>query len=246
VTVGDVYRALWRHKLFIVVLTVAVVAAAWVAVSRQQRTYTASSLIRIQQNVQNPNDLYGALETGGRLAQTYQQIVSTTTIARRIAALLRGRVPYDGIVGNVSASQVEQLDLLTINARSPDPTAAAEIANAAPQALRDFIRQTATLGDQIITIQPATVPSTPSSPRPKVKLAIALLLGLIVNSVLALLIEIVGDRVYELEEFEQLARAPVLGFVPNLELTAPPADPRPVGISPKLEPVELGEASSRG
>jgi protein tyrosine kinase modulator len=246
VTVGDVYRALWRHKIFIVLLTTCMVAGVFAAISREQKVYTASALIRIEQNVQNPNDLYGALQTGGRLAQTYEFIVGTTTIAERIATALHGRVPYAEIAGNVGATQVQDLDLLTIDAKSTDPSVAAAIANAAPAALKAYIRTTATLGDEIIPVQRATVPTAPSSPKKKLDLAIALLLGLLVNGTLALLIDLVGDRVAELDEFEEIAGAPVLGLIPTLELTVPASSRRLVPTPPPLDAVKLEHAESSG
>lgn len=246
VTVGEVYRALWRHKLFIALLTAGMVGAAWYATSREQRIYEASALVRIQQRVDNPNDVFGALETGGRLAQTYAQIVETTTVARGIASLLHGRVAYRDIVGAVSAHQVQDLDLLDIQARSPDPRVAAAVANAAPRALRSFIRRTATQGDQIITVQPAAVPRSPASPSTTLNLAIALLVGLLVNGLLALLIEAIGDTVNEVEEFEGLAGAPLLGAIPSLELTPQAAGARPRPEERTLDPARLDEVASGG
>ena len=43
--------------------------------------YTASSLIRVQQRVTSANDIYGALQTGERLARTYAKIATTTSVA---------------------------------------------------------------------------------------------------------------------------------------------------------------------
>ena len=65
--VSTIYATLWRYRLFISVSTAIMVAAAFVVVSTQTKLYTASSLIRIQYGATNANDIYGALQTGGRL-----------------------------------------------------------------------------------------------------------------------------------------------------------------------------------
>src|SRR5688572_13360424 len=109
-SVGDVYRALWRHKYLIVVLTGALVAAAWFLTSRQQPQYTAASLVRIQQTINDPAEAFGALQAGGRLAQTYERIVRTSTIARKVHANLGGAVDYRQI--DIGAAQVQDLELL--------------------------------------------------------------------------------------------------------------------------------------
>ena len=219
---GDVYRALWRHKVFIAALTICVVAATWFLTSGEQKVYQASTLVRVEQTVPNPQDVYGALQTGGLLAQTYANIVDTTTVAQLIARDLSGQVPSDQIVGSISSHQIQNLDLLSIAAESTVPANAALIANAAPAALRDFIKRTATQGDQIITVQPAGIPTSPVAPNLKLNVAIALLVGLLFNGGLALLFDIFADRVVDTEEFEQIARVPLLGLVPNL--TFAPAD----------------------
>ncbi len=228
VTVPDLYRALWRHKIFIVVLTAGLVAAAWYLTSRQPRTYTATSLVRVQQKIRNPTEAFGALQTGGRLAQTYARITTTTTIARKVYESLGGKVPYSDI--ELSASQVEDLELMTISGKSESPQHAALVANAAPLALKSFIAGTGTLDDQVIFVQKARVPTAPSGPSLKLNVAIALVLGLIFNGALALLIEMLADRVSDPEEWERLTGKPVLVTIPVL-----PLGPAPVAAIPPAE-----------
>src|SRR5437762_1739350 len=166
----DVYRALWRHKGLIVVLTAIFAAAAWYLTEREQKVYTGTSLVRVQQRVQNTGEAFAALQTSGRLAQTYAKIASTTTIADRIYEGLNGKVPFSEIVGHVSGSQVEDLELLTISATSPDPHRAQLIANAAPSALQDWVHSTGTLRDRVTLIQNSGFPSRPTSPSLKLNL----------------------------------------------------------------------------
>ena len=48
-TAADVYRALWRHKWFILVLTALCVGAAWYATVQQTQRYEAAALVRVQE-----------------------------------------------------------------------------------------------------------------------------------------------------------------------------------------------------
>jgi capsular polysaccharide biosynthesis protein len=225
-TTADVYRALWRHKYFIVVLTAVLVVAAWFLTSRQTRQYESSTLIRIQGQVVEQSEAFGSLVLGERLAQTYANVVTTGSF-------------YDRVYGNVSerlgisprlvleAEPVRDLELLWITARSPSPKFATEVANAAPGALRDFIRETGTLRDQIVTVDPARVPVEPVSPNVKLNLAIALLLGLILNGALALLIERFSDRLPDPDELEVAAGRPILATIPVLSFSRSEAIPSP-------------------
>lgn len=216
--VADIYHVFWRRKLFIVAMTLAAIGAGWYLTSRERPTYEAQTLVRVQQAIQDPAEAFGALQTGGRLAQTYATIASTSTIAQRVSDKLGPTVPYPAIAGAITGTQVADLELLKIIAHSSNPEWAAEIANATPDALRSFIKETGTLRDQVITVERARVPTSPSSPSRKLNLALAFLVGLILSCALALLIEFVRDGVTGPEELERLSRKPVLATIPNLHL----------------------------
>ena len=209
-TAGDVYRALWRHKFFIVVLTAACVFATWYATSLQTPTYEASTLVRIQS---------ASLQDSQDLALTYSEIVDSGALKPRIRRLVAGQIPpQDSAEVKVSSDPVEELELLWISARSDDPTRAAVVANAGPQALRRFISDTSKLGDKVVTVKAATTPSSPVSPDTSLNVAIALVLGLIFNSALVLLFEVFRDRLPEPEELGQDLGYPVLATIPTLRL----------------------------
>lgn len=241
VTVPDVYRSLWRHKFLIVAASVLLVGAAWFATSRQQRIYQASSLVRIQQRVVDPGEAFGALQTGGRLARTYAEITSTSTIARRIYEQLDRQVPLAEIETSLSAHQISDLELLSIRAKNPNPRNAQLIANAAPDALRQFISQTGTFRDQVIIVERAVVPTSPSSPSLRQNVLIALLLALVLNAGLALLLETFNQRVRDEDDLERLTGKPVLASVPILDLKRASA----TAITARRESPE-GDRSSAG
>jgi capsular polysaccharide biosynthesis protein len=265
-TAGDVYRALWRHKLFVVVLTAAFVAATWYATSQQTQKYEASTLVRLQERGDTGNPALLAAQT---LTQTYAEIIGsgalkgeiTTLVAqcarprslstqapaatpgrRAGAASTRGvRSPIAGSckslgVANrrqlaprkvsqvhVSGSPVQDLDLLSITARSKNPTNAAVAANAVPWALRAFIRRTRSSTEKVVTVKTATIPSSPVSRQLPLKIAIAVMLGLIFNGALALLLEFFRDRLPEADELERALGYPVLATIPTLRLHEAPA-----------------------
>lgn len=222
VGVPDVYRALWRRKFFIVFMTALVVAGAWYLTKREQKLYTASTLVRVQQRIDNAGEAFLALQTGGRLAQTYANIAASHAIATRIYSSLRDQITPADI--SVSGSQVQDLELLRISATNPVPAKAELIANAAPKALEEFIQTTGTKSDHIIVVDPAGVPSTPSSPNVRLNVMMAFLLGLAFNGAIAILIEILGDRVGSAENLERIVGKPVLAVFPELALTNHRAD----------------------
>jgi capsular polysaccharide biosynthesis protein len=238
VMISDVYRALWRHKLLIVVMTAVVVGTTFVLTARQTKLYTASSLVRVQQNVQNGQEVFGALMTGERLARTYEPMAETKSVRNRTKALLQGKVPDDNFV--VHATQLSDLDLLEIAVTDRDPKVAAAVANAVPAALTGFIDTTESFPDTITMIERASPPTTPSSPNLRLRLVIALMLGLILSSGLALSKERLSDRIEGAQELETLTGHPVIATIPNLKLS-----PAPTVVSETQPQAQFEEINNR-
>jgi capsular polysaccharide biosynthesis protein len=251
--ISDVYRTLWRQRWFVVLVTALVVAGAYVLTSRQTKLYTASSLVRVQQNVRTSDEVFGALLTGERLARTYERIAETSSVADLVKDRLPRRVPPEAVA--IDAAQLSNLELLEISVTNADPDVAATVANAVPGALADFIDATGSFRDTITVVERASTPSTPTSPNLRLNLVLAFLLGLILAAGLALLRESLSDRIETIEELEKVAGHPVIAVIPNLKFqrVAPVARSRSGGrvsavatrggTVPSINPVE-GEAAS--
>lgn len=215
--IEDVYRALWRHKLFILTGTACVVVAAWFLTSRETKIYQAATLVRVQQKTSDPAAAYGLLSANAQLAQTYAEIAQTYNIAQRISKQYGARISTDQI--HIKAAPVTNLALLWINARSPDPKIAQAVARAAPKALREFIRETDTLNDNILVVEKPGLPNAPVAPNVKLTVILALLLGLIFNGALALVRNMVSDRITDVDELERMAGVPVLAIIPVIHFS---------------------------
>jgi len=261
-TAGDVYRALWRHKFFIIVLTAVFVGATLYATSQQTRTYEASTLVRLQERGDTGN---AALLAAHTLTETYAKIIGSGALTGEIESLVAGcasqnlstlkrslpAVPRQSSGGfgrtyartcrsigvtsggriaprkvsevSLSGSPVQDLDLLSITARSRNPLNAMIAANAVPWALRTFIRKTGSGTEKVVTVKLASLPSSPVSQQLPLKIAVAVILGLIFNGALALLLELFRDRLPEPDELGQVLGHPVLATVPSLRLHEPAA-----------------------
>ena len=230
-TISSVYGTLWRYRLFILFATTALLAgAAYITTTKQTKLYTASSLIRVQQRVTSANDIYGALQTGERGSpRTYAEIATTSSVARQVRQDLPASVPSDAI--DVDATQLSNLELLKLSVTYSDPVVAARVANAVPTALAKFIAKTGSVRDTITLIEPATPPTSPSSPNVQLTVAIAIILGLLLNGGLALLHHAVSDRIVSAEELERATGNPVIVTIPTLRFADEGA-----GASPNRRP----------
>ena len=272
VTAGEVYRALWRYKWFILVLTAACVGAAWFATAHQTKTYEASTLVRAEVRGNSAGNASDALQASQVLAETYAKVIGSGALvgelrtlaatcakpnrsaavpaSARTCAWLAGKragrlEPRTISRVKLSANHLQDLDLLSITARSANPRNALLAAAAAPDALRSFIRRTAPSSERIVTVKAATT-SSPVSRHLALNATIALMLGLIFSGAFALLIELFRDRLPEADELEQALGHPVLATIPTMRLHRIAAPPR-AGRGPPLVTGESvdGENASR-
>lgn len=87
-TAGDVYRALWRYRLFIAVLTAAFVGATWYATSLQTQTYEASTLVRAQERGPAAGNASAALQASQDLARTYAKMIRSGALTDDVQQLV--------------------------------------------------------------------------------------------------------------------------------------------------------------
>ena len=215
-TAADVYRALWRHKTLIVFLTAVFVGATWYFTSRETKTYEASALIRIQP-ARPGSDVLNGLEASQRLAQTYKTIIGSGALAARIGRSVARKIPPARLAGmTTSARSVQDTELLWISARGRRPVDTATLANAVAATLQGFVRTSGSLRDEVVILKAATPPTSPASPNETLNIALALVLGLIFNSALALLLEILRDRMPDTDELSASLGYPVLATIPTL------------------------------
>ena len=223
----DVYRALWRRKLFIVVATAALVAATWYFTTLLTPTYEASVLVRIQQLEEgDPTSSVYALQASERLAETYAEIVDAGALGGRLRDELAGTLPPEAVrETEVAGHPVEGLDLLWIGASSENAERARTVADAAPAALADLVADSGTVGDRVVTVKLAAVPNEPASPDLALNLVIAAAVGLILNGALVIAAEALRDRLIDPRRASEAFGLPVLARVPSLSFAR--LEPRP-------------------
>jgi len=102
-------------------------ATAFVASSRQTELYSATATMLVNPGVSgNSVSDYNSLLASQRLAETYQQLVTTSPIEQRVAESLG----VDEIDSTVSSAAEEDTQLIRVTVVDEDPEMAAQVANA--------------------------------------------------------------------------------------------------------------------
>jgi capsular polysaccharide biosynthesis protein len=125
-------RVLWRWKLLVLAILLVIPAAAYAYASSKPKVYASGALLQVQALAVDTS-LFGASVPAPQ-AQTLlsaARLVTTTAVARTAAEQLREPTSTArSLLAGVSATADVQADFITISARAPTPTRAAQFARA--------------------------------------------------------------------------------------------------------------------
>lgn len=172
---------------------------------------------------------------------SYVDVVDSAIVLDRVIAELELEVSSGELAGQVQASSPLNTVLINITVTDDDASRAAQIANSVGEVFADVVindlekpeGEAASLVT-IETIQPAVVPSSPSSPNVPLNLLLGALAGLVLGIGASSLRAVLDTRIHSQHDIAQVTDKPILGgiaFDPDarkrpLVVHADPRNPR--------------------
>jgi succinoglycan biosynthesis transport protein ExoP len=144
------------------------------------------------------------------LAQSDKEFqAQLSALETQIAA---ARAQYDTLIASGSSSSAVKARINDLKTDIDIKTAAAVQQQAAYQQTRSALAERTNL---LSVVEPAAIPTSPSSPKMKLSIALGLVVGLISGLGLAFLLENLNTRMEGTDEIERTAALPVLGAIPK-------------------------------
>jgi len=235
----------YLRRWWVILLCTLAFAAAALVVTRQFITplYQSSVMIYVN-NIRGDQQVDSVtssnLSTSQKLVGTYVNIIKSDTVLEQVADASGMDITASGIRKIMTARQVEDTELFKVIITHPDPTAAAQLANAvaevAPAEIEEFVE-----GSSTKIIDYAKVAERPSSPN----VLRNTVLGAMVGCVLALgcltVLFLLDVRIKDEEDLLMLVEFPVLGQIPEF---LPEEGKQRSGYTKKA--YEVGAAAKRG
>src|SRR4051794_14933907 len=196
-------------------------AAALTALAQKMYSAQAQVIISAQTTA---DDLTSALQGSSFTQQrvkSYAVIVDTPSITQPVVDSLKLDITAQQLAHKISASNPLDTFLLNISVTDNDPKAAARMANAVAAQFSTVVKtlETPEGSTQALVkasvVRPANVPTVPVSPRPKINLALGLLVGLALGIGLAVLRESLDTTIKSVEDLHNIMDTPVLGIIPE-------------------------------
>jgi capsular polysaccharide biosynthesis protein len=203
---------LLRAAVPVALITLLVGYVAYTRSAERTAVYSATAQVVLSSSENfSPVDWSGG-SNPDRYVQNQAEIMTTVDVLNQAAAILNDGVPGSDLRGDVSAQPVTASDVINVTAEAEDPALAARRADAVANAYAQFttaqvnaladqaaqasasnpdevlqIRaRAASFGDGVQVIQPAPVPSDPSSPTPDRDAYLAAAVAFLLSAGLAL------------------------------------------------------------
>jgi len=237
----DYLRILHSQWMLIVAVTLIGVAAAAAFSLVATPQYEAKTKLYV--SVHTDSQATGDLVQGSNFARqnmaTFVELATTDSVMRPVVEELGLKMTPGELAEQVKVDVPLNSTLLNITVTDDAPAFAAEVANEIGDRMRVLVQEElepprddeGISAVQVKSVQPATVPKNPVSPRVKINLALGLLGGVGMGIGLGVLRSTLDTRIHSVRDIEQISDAPILGRI----VDDPQASKRPliVHLDPK-------------
>jgi capsular exopolysaccharide synthesis family protein len=213
-----ILRERWRLIALLVLLAVGV---AVLITGLTPKTYQASAQVFVSANsdVTDVNGQYQQQAAIQAEVSTFAQLIDTPQILHAVQKDLNLSLSDSQLRSKLSAIAPAAQTLIIVQATDGSPSAAAAIANSAARAfiqvIQDFKKPTDSSRSSVrlFETQPATAPSSPSSPKTVLNIVLGLILGLVLGVAIAVARDVLDNRIKDVEMLAKVATHPAMGAV---------------------------------
>jgi len=217
VELSDYLRVVRKNVILLLALMLVGVGVGALIATVQQPSYSAQTQVFVstQGGGSSAELVQGNSFTLSRV-KTYASLATSQDVLERVIADLGLTLDSQTLAESVAASPVLDTTIIEINAVDEDPALAARIADAVAASLATTVAEIESPGEggspvQLTTVERATVPQTPVSPRPMLNVALGALLGLALGIAIALLREVLDTRIRDERGLKLVTELPVVG-----------------------------------
>lgn len=216
-TLEDIFRALKKHWLLIVSVTLMCLigGSIFVLFFGPEPVYQSSTTVLVNYRAEETNKLTQSdLTTSQKLVATYNEIIKSATILEPVIKALDLDMTADQLLKNIGVAQVNDTEIIKITVKNEDPELSRDIANTIANVFSKEISKIMKV-DSTSTLDVAKTPTTPLSQNKITKIAIAGILGMMISVGLVFVLEYLDRTVKTADETEKLLGVPVLGVIPK-------------------------------
>ena len=204
-----------RLSLIAFITAIAITISGVVSFAILTPIYQASTQILVNQEKQETSSFNAQdIQTNLQLINTYNVIIKSPAILSKVIEELKLDTTTDELNEQITVSSVENSQVVTVQVNDPNPKVAVEIANTTAEVFQEEIQHLMNV-DNINILAAAELGENPSpiKPNPKLNMAIAAVIGLMLGVGLAFLLEYLDTTMKTEQDIEDLLELPILGLI---------------------------------
>lgn len=207
-----------RLPLIIIVTLLFVALSGIVSYTMMKPIYQASTQILVNQKITNPlqsNDLN--IDANIQLVETYNIIIKSPAILTEVIEELELKESISDLDKSITVSSEENAQILTLEVQDASMERAVLIANTTASVFQAKIKTLMNV-DNVNILAPAIVPVDPEpvKPDPLFNMAIGAIIGFMLGTGLAILVDQMNTTIRKEEDIEEITGLQVLGIVSNV------------------------------
>jgi non-specific protein-tyrosine kinase len=214
-------RVLGERWKLIVAFVVAALVVAIAVTATQPKVYQAQAQIFVvSTDASNPVLAYQGAGFTALQVQTFAKIVDSPDVLHAVQKDLDLPLSDSELKSKISATAPTSQSIVDLQVRDTSASRAAAIANSAATAFTTVVEgyyapggKTADSTVHLFVTDPATAPSSPTSPKPLLNVILGILVGLLVGAAVAVVRDILDNRIKAAETLAKVSGAPTMGMI---------------------------------
>ena len=219
IDVLQLFRALWKRKLVILlvaIITSSVAFAYSTFVIKPEFTSTTRIYV-VSRNQEEKSGLTNQdLQAGSYLVKDYREIILSQDVLEKVVSDLKLDLTPKGLANKIKVTVPVDTRIVSISVNDRVPEEASRIANSLREVAAQKIISITRVSD-VTTLEEARPAISPSSPNIRRNTVIGAGLGASLVIVVVLLIELFDDPLKRPEDIEDVMEISLLGVIPNLD-----------------------------
>ncbi len=219
ISLRDLFFILRKWMPLIIALTVIAVVIAGVlsfyVLEPEYQTFTTLMVGKPKDYQSDARLEYNEILLNQKLVSTYGELVKSRTVVDKVIGNLNLDMNYNTFTNKVSVNLVKDTEIIKIQVTDHDPYLAADIANETAKVFMDTVKEIMKV-ENVQVIDDAQPSLIPVKPKPKLNMAIAGVLGLMIGVFFSFLVEYLDNTIKSEEDVERHLGLAVLGGIPEV------------------------------
>ncbi|MEH7367335.1 YveK family protein [Priestia megaterium] len=220
ISIKELFQTLKKRIWLIALITIsAAIISAVISFFVLTPVYETKTQILVNQ-AKSDQQLYNATEvqTNIQLINTYNVIIKSPAILDKVKDQLNLDRSVDALNNQISVSNATDSQVVEIVVKDTSPHVAAQIANKTAEVFQTQISKIMKV-DNVSILSKAEVKDNiaPVKPQPLLNIVAAIVIGLMVGTGLAFLLEYLDNTIKTEQDIESILEIPIMGVITNIK-----------------------------